>query len=566
MRRIGRWFGLMFGLVMLTACSQTGEEMGPLSDYVTADLAFFVSGKPIGLSTTRMDDAVVQTEGQAFRGLQVLQVIPFTTTSTITASDEPVDFKLSNMEVANDSKHFYYYSDCRFIPGTASMLVYGKAPAATHEGVADKMYNGSLNATFPADLVPSGITFQLEPMVTAAQTAALVAEDGDAGKIAAYMTNIANSAGWAGTENETLQNYYQEFIGRVSEGVYSNLAGSSASVSAYVDALKTNLTGLNLTGDDTANAVKTAILGNIDQSYPTDYPASKNLPDGAATLQWDGTKFVVLTESTAATPINKLTHFTYPAELYYYVNSLIHTSNDRVEKSEYTTTPDDWADWAALLGSKYPSPGSAVSHNTQAVAISSPLQYAVARMKIVLENLPASLQDANASTILSGNDKFPLTGIIIGGQRTQAFDFTPKEPLDDEDLRFIYDGYPAATVDGSGNQTVNTLVLQTYSNETIRFALEFKNESEQAFKGAGGIIYPDTKFYLIGSVDPTTSTNEHKERVFMRDCTTTLNMKVVSLQKAYNVMPNLMSPRLELGLVVADDWQVSDDTHEIYNW
>lgn len=562
MKLIGRCFGLMFGL-MLTACSQTGEEVEPSSDYVTADLAFFVSDKPIGLSTTRMDDAVVQAEGQTFRGLQVLQVIPFTTTSTITASDEPVDFKLSNLEEANASKHFYYYSSCRFIPGTASMLVYGKAPAATHEGVADKMYNGSLNATFPTDLAPSGITFQLEPMVTAAQTAALVAEDGDAGKIAAYMTKIANSDGWAGTENETLQNYYQEFIGRVSEGVYSNLAGSSASVSAYVNALYNNLNDLNFSGDP---VVRLEIIANINKTYPNDYPASKNLPDGAATLQWDGTKFVVLTESTAATPINKLTHFTYPPELYYYVNSLIHTSNDRVEKSEYTTTPDDWADWAALLGSKYPSPGSAVSHNTQAVAISSPLQYAVARVKITLENLPASLLDANASVIPSGNDKFPLTGIIIGGQRTQAFDFTPKVPLDDEDIRFIYDGYPAATVDGSGNQTVNSLVLQTYSNETVRFALEFENKCGMPFKGAGGIIYPNTKFYLIGSVDPTTSTNEHKERVFMRDCTTTLDMKVVSLQKAYNVMPNLMSPRLELGLVVADDWVVSGDTHEINNW
>ena len=557
MRLIGRWFSLMFGLMMLTACSQTDEENGPLSDYVTADLAFFVSDKPLGLNTTRMADAVVQSEGQTFRGLQVLKVIPFTTTGIITANDEPVDFKLGTPEEANESKHFYYYPECRFIPGTASMLVYGKATAATHADVADKMYNGSLKANFPADLAPSGITFQLEPMITDVPE--------KAGQIATYMTNIANSTGWSGTTNETLLNYYQQFIGRISEGVYSNLAGSSASVAAYVETLKTNLNGLNLSGDATADAVKTTILGNIDQSYPTDYPASDNLPDGAATIQWNGSEFVVLTESTAATPINKLTHFAYPPELYYYVNSLIHTSNDKVEKSQYVKTPTDWTDWAELLGSEYPSPDASVTHNTQAVAVTSPLQYAVARLELKLENLPASLQDANSSSIPSGNDKFPLTGVIIGGQRTLAFNFTPKEPLDDEDIRFIYDGNPAAT-DGSVNQIVNTLVLPTYSNETVRFALEFKNLSGQAFKGADGMVYPNTKFYLIGSVDPTTSTNEHKERVFMQDCTTTLPVRVGALKKAYNVMPNLMSPRLELGLVVADDWVVSDDTHTVYNW
>lgn len=60
-----------------------------------------------------------------------------------------------------------------------------------------------------------------------------------------------------------------------------------------------------------------------------------------------------------------------------------------------------------------------------------------------------------------------------------------------------------------------------------------------------------TKFYLAGEVDPADGTGGDTSavgRVFTQDHTTTLNMKVTSLAKAYNVVPNLLSPRLELGI------------------
>lgn len=547
---------MILGMTVLMACSQR-EEVGQSSESVTANMVLSVSEKPLGLITTRMADAVVQSEGAVFRGLSVSKIIPFTTTGPITASDEPVDMILGDIGIANPTAHFYYYSNCRFTPGTASMLVYGKAPAASSEAVAAKMYNGSLLATFPSDLLPSGITFQLEPIVTAVPE--------EAGQIATYLTNVANTEGWSSASDGTLQNYYTDFISSSSL-----LAGSSASVGAYVAALEEKLDALSLSG--AAETLKEAIKANIHQSYPAGYPSSKNLPDGAATLQWDDVnkRFNVLTESTAATPINSLLHFAYPSELYYYVNSPIHTSNDEVSQSDYAAVNV----WEMLLGSKYPNPNSAVSHNTLSVAITSPLQYAVARLKITLEALPNTLPDASEpeENIPAGNANFPLTGIIIGGQRSLGFDFTPKEPLSDDDIRFIYDNNPAATVDDSGNQTVNTLVLQTYDNETVRLALEFKNMSGQKFEGAGGVIYPNTKFYLIGSVDPTTkdaTDHDYNKRVFTQDCTTSMQMSVVSLAKAYNVMPNLLSPRLELGLVVTNEWvdvHDEDDTHPVYNW
>jgi len=42
--------------------------------------------------------------------------------------------------------------------------------------------------------------------------------------------------------------------------------------------------------------------------------------------------------------------------------------------------------------------------------------------------------------------------------------------------------------------------------------------------------------------------------VFTQDYTTTLKMRVTGLAKAYNVVPNLLSPRLELGIELVSQW------------
>lgn len=547
MRLIGKLIGMCYGLMLLTACSQK-EEWGDgslPSDMISADLSFSVTDGTIGLRT-RMDEAIVQVEGQPFRGMTVERIIPFATTSSVTTSDQPMDFILGPVQTPKE--RFYYYPDCLFLEGTASMLVYGKASAAES---STKVSNGSLTAFFPVNLYPSGISFQLEQMFTDTENA-----PEKASQIANYLTTIANSAGWAESTDGTLHNYYEQFIGKSEEG-YSILAGSSASVAAYIMSLKDKINELP------ESDIKVAILANIDTTYPTDYPGIINLPDGAATLQWDSSqgKFVTLTETTATAPINNLTHFTYPPELWYYANSCIRTSTEKVGEDVYASAND----WTTLRNNNYSEDDAVVNHNTQSVAITDVLQYAVARLKIVLTDMPETLQDATepvAQSITANSTIFPLTGIIIGGQRTLGFDFTPIEPLTDEDVRFIYDSH----VPASG--TINTLVLQSYDNETVRFALEFLNNSGVAFQGAGGIIFPNTKFYLIGSVDPSTqdSSIDYNKRVFTRDCTTELQMQVVSLKKAYNVMPNLLSPRLELGVVVYDSWHVTESEHEIYNW
>lgn len=545
--------------MLLTACNDVGEE--PVSDgHVKAALAFSVSDKLIGLASTRMAAAVVPDDGQ-FLGMTVMNIIPFTTTSAITIDDEPVDLVLSDRTSGSlsDNKRYFYYSNCSFTPGTASMLVYGMTEPKVLPGdiTNSKMYNGTLKANFPANLSPAGITFQLEQISPNEPNES--DENDKAWKIAKYMTSIANTTGWStsNVSNAVMYGYYKDFIGMVEgEPVsYSLLAGSSVSVKAYVNALKSKL------GEQTGE-LKDAIIDIIgtESSFDTNYGGyPENLPDGAAMLKWDATdsKFVVQTKTAPNSPINSLTSFVYPPNLWYYANSPIKTSDAKVGEDSYSET------WETVLGNYI---GTTVSHNTLAVAIENAVQYAVARLDIQLTALPATLKDqANDDVTGIDNSKFPITGVIIGGQRTLGFDFKPKEPLSDEDLRYIYDGYPAVTTDNYNTRTVKTLVLQTYDNETVRFVLEFRNNSDKDFKGInGGIIYRGTKFYLACSVDPTTLTNN--KRIFTQDHKTVVKLKVESLAKAYNVMPDLQSPRLELGVVVTSVWTTKDDTHEVYNW
>ena len=220
----------------------------------------------------------------------------------------------------------------------------------------------------------------------------------------------------------------------------------------------------------------------------------------------------------------------------------------------------------------YEYDNSAVGPNTQAVAIIEPLQYAVANLQIRLKETENYLTDAKGTNVEVGTNKFPLTGIIVGGQMPVGFDFKPTTsyPVYSEaDMKYIYDNqlpelYLSSSADAT--QLTNTMLLQTYDNKKVPVVLEFINNSDTDFEGVGGKVYRGTKFYLAAEVDPAEATSgataATQDRVFTQDYTTTLNMKVTGLAKAYNVVPNLLSPRLELGIELVTKW-VSTTPEEV---
>ena len=176
-----------------------------------------------------------------------------------------------------------------------------------------------------------------------------------------------------------------------------------------------------------------------------------------------------------------------------------------------------------------------------------------------------------------------MTGVIVGGQLPVGFDFKPTTSYptySEADMVYIYDSQ-VKTNGSSGNEyfyliylnsfadaskMTNTLVLQTYDHKKVPVVLEFINNSDKDFVGLHGIVYRGTKFYLVAEVDPAEAisgaTDATQDRVFTQDYTTTLNMEVTGLSKAYNVVPNLLSPRLELGVELVTTW-VSTTPEEI---
>lgn len=548
--------GLLLTILLLTGCADHDElsQASETDATVVADIVFTVSKE--ARPTTRMSAAVVQEAGQAYRGIEMRHIVPFAIASgtKVTASDMPKAFQIfGDGEKPVASRAFYYFDNCSLMSGVNAFLCYGRAPQA----YSDKHANGSLIETFPIDMAPTNIRFSLEAIATDIDPTATALAD--------YMTAIANAEGnnvkWENTSNATLEVMYLNFLNKTeADGGGEPLPGSAANVKAYTLALKTALTNLTLT-DETDLAIRTAIISAIDtyNSDWDDFPASLGLPDGAAVIRWTGTAFEPQLNTTTLADINGIGRYAYPAELYYYGNSRIRTSSIDKRKEKYTDR-----EWAAILGD-YEYENGVVSSNTTSVAIKEPLQYGVAHVQIILKKTDNDyLTDAGGTNITVGAKSFPLTGIVIGGQLPVGFDFTPTTayPIYSEaDMKFIYDNQlPTLYLSSSADATehINTLVLQTYDNKKVPVALELTNNSGVDFKGLGGKILKGTKFYLVGEIDPAEfaldSRTEIRDRVFTQDYTTTLNIKVTSLEKAYNVVPNLLSPRLEMGIELKPKW------------
>ena len=577
-------------LFMLTACG-SGSDLaetpdnplpggGGTSDPLvtnTVSLAFSVSGTAD--QQTRSGADIIQQTGQPFRGLTDLRFISFLVNREVQENDTPYPVTVSGGE-STDGKgaKFFFYNSLEMNVGTRSMLVYAKAKGINGKG--DEAQNGSTIATYPTNLSPSGITFSPERIFTGSVTT--TAGDGsDAEKIAKYLTDIANTnvEGW--TDHELRQN----FIGKGAVAP-TLIAGSSASVNAYVAKL---VEEFGKTGE---SALKTAVMANINNKpeqltkEAKFYPASIGLPDGAAALKWDGNKFVPQTTTTMQ-GVNSLNVFAYPAELCYYCNSQLRTSDNAVSHTGYSSATD----WKENVLPNYGSSHGVVSSTTSAVAIEQPLQYGVARLDVTIKAQTTKnasnkdiLLDGGGNEIEVGAQSFPLTGIIVGGQRRVGFNFKPLSASDQQSM--VYDKYVMKdndtksfllSTDPTDADAVHTLLLQSFDGEDVTIILEFENNCKDgenngiAFKGMDGMINPDTKFYLIGTIlKPTEeSGKDYTKRVFTQDHVTKGNIEIKSLSRAYNAVPDLFYEALSSFQVVNVDikpWSEKAMNHSVYNW
>ena len=587
---------LSFLSFLFASCANDDVSQPTAQQPVTVDFALtvakFASQGTSG--TTRMvSDFTEETNSD----VRLQCAVPFTVTDATVS--EPVG--VSNTHTSSPIGYFdqprsdyaYFTSSCDFNQGTNAILAYA-TPKTTSSSFWEK---GALDVTFN-DYQPANISFRLKTIQTTESYLGTEEVKTIPEQLTDYLTAIANTSIGTGdiktwkayatseTMNNDLKLLFKNFTNQLSDDVGEVLPGSSANIKAWVTVLRTSLNALSLTENSDDDQIRDKIIENIDEQLSKldpstgewkNFPASFHLPDGAAVVRWDGERFVSETQTTTIADINNLDRLTYPAEIYYYGNSATWVSSEKL--SDNFSTKDKWkksdeTDETAVLSGFTQGP---VVSSTKTVAMFDPLEYGVAQMKVQLQQTASStLQDSQNTPITVGTNSFKLTGIIVGGLLPVGFDFRPETiyPVYSEaDMRFIYDsdvntngstGAPFYLSTSTNENYIQTLVLQSYTGRSLKLVLEFENNS-QDFKGNNGTVYKGTKFYLVGEVVPeiVDNPNVYQNRVFTQDHITTVKVTVTSLAKAYNVLPNLMSPRLEMGLELTPKWVQATTTDVI---
>ena len=598
--------------LFLSSCSSS-DEIADNPGNTTGEAvktSFTLSvGLPGGSSSnakpsTRMTDATAQAQtSPEFRGMDKMTLIPFhlgTAGNTLTGTETRLgnsNIKLPNTvanSVAKDQLttkgNAKVYTDVSVPTTTNAFLFYGKAiDKEAGQPITDPGDMFKYGTLSPAGLDagnPTGINFT--PIQIASSPTTTKAE-----AIATYLTGIANATGWSAVtadgqgNGSALATLYQNFI--------TMSAGSSKSVQLALQDLYTSLESLKksqTTENQTViTAIETAIKTNA--SVGTDgtltlngavdgYPEDNNLPDGAATVSWSKTdkKFTASQNSTYtkdAVLVSAFTSYVYPANLWYRANTAIKTSDDALN-SEYKND----VDWPTILG-KYNEDNGTVTASTRSIALKDQIQYAVARLDTKV-TCAGTLYDHNGAVVALKDGGFPVTGILVGGQKKVDWQFQPSTASDATQYT-VYDKEMNSTTSGStttkmiasttGSIYNHTLLLESSKNKAVNMVVELENNTGKAFYGHNKQVIPaGSKFYMVAQLNPSATTGITQPtsagtafdntKVFQQDFTTIANLKIVSndadghdkgLGAAYNVIPDLRTPALSIGLSVDLTWQ-----------
>lgn len=571
---------------LTTACSSEDVFDGGNSlpaDAVKTQFAINVPASSPGRVQGRMSENVTQAQDPAqFRGMSNIQLIPF---SGITLQGDTVPGNInfaenaialgaigatSDMQTAGDD-NYKVYDDVIIPTNTNAFLFYGEA---TDDTDASDKVNGALDMSGLTVGQPvSGLTFSLRGIL-GDQT-----RTEQENQLVDILTALTSISQWSGAADGGLKDLYDAFI--------TLKAGSANSIRLAVQDLYNSVMDSRLTdvtispevplpgGGGSTGSLKELIAATITQyftpgvqaPYELDYitsntyPRDLGLPDGAVQVEfndvnntWSYTSNVDYDGGAGSMNVAALADYVFPASLYYRTNTNIGTSNSLYFNAASPSIGGSWSD--IISNANYPN--SSVSATTQSVVLKKEIQYAVGRFDVNASFTNEPLHDADEATIAIPAEGFTLTGVLIGGQKNVDFAFAPVSSADE---KTIYDAAVGTNNAGIGvtttGQVVNrTLVLQTAGSQTpdeesVNFALEFVNNSPSAFKGVDGIVPVGGKFYLVGRL---TNTAAH-HNVFFQDHNTIANVTINSLKNAYNCVPDLRAPKLELGLSVDLKWQ-----------
>lgn len=600
------------GIVAFSACSSEndmGAEVNPTFDGKTVKTQFALN-VPYGNTGTRMSADAAQ-QNSNFRGISNMKLLPFaeepavgkTSTSLINLGVNTNAFESDGSDYANQGR--YIYRDVEIPIGTKHFVFYGKATGTeTTTTDPDKLFekgylSNNLSGTTGTTVSLDNTNFALQKInETLDLNGATSGTDKSYRKVLKALQDVTGTKVTDGATTIEWNNITTSATDmklnhaeKLWDAFKTLKAGSANSVRITLENLKKSagVTTLGATETPTADGddlLKT-LVKNIDVALTTllgtdnTFPADFNLPDGAIAVTYDNTsgnwKYNTPVDMNGAS-IN-YANITYPASLDYFVNSPAKARNDAStgltdgiwpEKNKWTKDETGiWTGW-----------GDEVKNTTRTIALEKAIQYGVANLELTINAKTNKLLDnakANGGQVADQNvdvtgDKLVMTGVLIGGQPTKVgWNYEPKTGTT-FDLTIYDKKMNGATTSAEGiNVPVKptasthnyTLVLDNNNNtsaKSIYVAVELVNKTGIDFYGADGMIPAGGKFYLIGKLDPTDAATvgenpNRVERVFLKDYTTKANLTIKDLKNAYNVIPDLRSTAISVGLAVNLEWQ-----------
>lgn len=539
---------------------------------------------------TRMTDEMTQ-QSNNFRGISDIVLLTFNGDPSTAGNTEATRI----IEIGTDANAYAQeenrklYRDIEIPVGTSHMLFYGRA---TRKSGDTDFQAGKIKdvGTKTTEKVLANISHELTPINSTANFTA----DADADKIIDALNTIAKAKvtegkdyTWATIGNETtlptwLTENEKKFLAARYNEFTKLKAGSKTSVVEFIKNLKTALVGE--TGEPTIPAERkltkeiydkcVAALGAIES---INFPGKFNLPDGVASLSWIAgeSKFAYnAPENVTIGTGNSINYqkICYPAELSYFVNTTTMVSDKDMSNLNDFPAYNDWTNptGANWTGKNFDE--KAVENSTKTVGLRAPVQYSVAVLKSTVRCNAATLEDnAKEAGSFDKNQQisvptngFKVTGILIGGQPASVdWKYEPASTGSFDNT--IYDkemnGSMAAKNETSASNANYTLVFDNKKSDTqspVYVTIELENNSGQAFYGKDGIIQKDTKFYLVGQLNPNKEGQAKPtgvNRVFMQDYVTTANFNIKDLKSAYNCIPDLRTSGINVGLAVDLSWK-----------
>lgn len=551
--------GALFGGLVLpfAGCSNEDDPTpnGP-GNGETVKAQFAINIPYAKKAETKMSAVNTQYNGN-FLGMYDIKLLPMTGDPTATGNPATTFSSIINLsaigngEIVDGTTNSKVYADVNIPVGTTNFLFYGVGGTDAPSTDKERFAEGVLNSTFSSSSI-DGISFTLQ--------GAQITNGREDETLLSVLNAVAQVTDWSTQADETtLGDLYASFI-NLKAGSAKSVCEALEDLYNSVDALAKGTDGAEKT---IAGAIQSAITNRSifikSGDYPytltttLKYPRNINMPDGAAILSYDKLRktFSYNTEDPSiSTQGVKMADICFPASIYYFINTDLKANNKIPD--QWPTTLANWSfsDW-----------GTSVTTSTRAIALTKPVQYGVAGLKVSVKCESSLMEDSKGNQISVPSEGFTVTGVLVGGQPSKAgYDLCPATNA--TFTKIVYDNVMNGTVAAKGGSAVGenyTLVLDNKqeTSDKVPIIVELENTAV-GFYGKDQQYVPNgTKFYLVAELDPAgkSVSGVTTPWVFMQDYLTTASLTIKSLKNAENTIPDLVSSTLELGLAVDLEWK-----------